>query len=68
MGPALTAHTEFKGLRSECVNANVPPRFVPPICFGDCLVSTGVTSNGGHNSQVVLNENLFHHLDCFKVA
>lgn len=47
---------------------NLPLRFVPPIRFGDGLICTGIARDSGHDSEVVFDNNLLHHLDTLEVA
>ncbi len=46
----------------------IPFRLVPPIRLRDRLIRACITSDSGHHCEIVVNENLFHHLNCLQVS
>lgn len=63
--PQRKLTTEVRALLND--GSHVDP-LVPPCRLGDSLVSTCVTSNRAHHSQVVLRDDLLHFLNTSEVS
>jgi hypothetical protein len=46
----------------------LPFRFVPPVGFGNCFVCTRISSDGTHDSEIILVDDLLHQLNSFQVS
>lgn len=62
-----SAGQAIKHVISTDIGIDLPLGLVPPVRLGDRLVCTGISSNGGHDDEVVLLDDLFHLLDGLEI-
>ena len=46
----------------------LPFRFVPPVGLSNCFVCGRISSNGAHDSETILINDLLHQLNSFQVS